>query len=45
MPELISHDGTMTLKGLFILSGTFFIFLMNAGEANECVAPELLAHM
>ena len=38
-----SPDGNMTLKDLFIMSGTFFIFLMNAGEANECVAPESIS--
>ena len=32
----ISPDGKVTLKGLFIISGTFLIFLMNASEANEC---------
>ena len=30
----------MILKSLFIMSGTFLIFLMNADEANECVAPK-----
>ena len=43
-PEFnISPDGTMTLKGLFIMLWTFSIFLMNAGEANECVAPESIS--
>ena len=43
-PEFnISPDGSMTLKGLFTMSWTFFIFLMNAGEANEYVAPEYIS--
>ena len=39
----ISPDGTLTLKGLFITSGTFLIFLMNTSKANECVAPESIS--
>lgn len=36
-----SLNGTMTLKCLFIILVTFFsIFLINAYEANECVAPK-----
>ena len=39
----ISPDSSMTLKGLFTMSGTLSIFLMNASEANECVAPESIS--
>ena len=39
----MSADSTMTLKDLFIMSGTFLIFLMNTGEANECVAPKSIS--